>query len=114
MDDRDQAVAVRIAVVLESGVVQAQGIEGFGREPGVVGGTLRHQLPRQREQRCLDMRGSPVSAYRVGGIERSSTPPGPVMPEGGMGDESVEPSGSHQRAELLTSSLRSKVAPRDR
>ncbi len=95
-------------------VVQTQPVERFARELGFVGRTRGDELPREREQRGLDVRGPAVAPHRVGGVERSPAPAGSLVPEDRVRDESVEATPAHQRPQLLTGPCRLEVPPHDR
>jgi hypothetical protein len=114
MDDRDEPVAVGVAVAREPVVVQAEPVERFGREPGLVRRLGGDQLPGEREQRGLDVRGAAVATQRMGGVERRPPPAGTVAPEDRVGDKAVEPASPHQRPQLLAGAGGLEVAPHDR
>ena len=114
MNDRDQAVAVRVTVAVEPVVVQAQRVESLGRETWLVLGCRGHELPGDREERRLDVGGGAVAAHGVGGVEGRPAPPGVVVPEDRVRDESIQPTTAKQGAELLACARGIEVAPDDR
>ena len=109
--DRDQAVAVGVALLDQPAGVGLERLQALGAERVVAG---RDPLPRDRQQRRLDRRRAGVAAEVVRRVQRRAPPARRGLPERGVRDEAVRAAGPQQRPQLLLRALAVDVRPGDR